>query len=371
MNLKSYLIAFAMALLLGLWMLSGQFGVDDSPAQSAGAEDERAAMAVRVTRVDAEPVQRFLENQGDTRADEDVRVRAETAGRVVAVEVEEGDRVAAGDPLVRLAMNDRAARRAEAEARVLQAKADFEAAQRLRGDGFQSEVAVNEARAALESARARLAAIEEEIADTRIEAPVAGVVEERPVAVGDYVAVGDDVARLIDADPLIAVANVAQQDIRKVRPGSRAQIELATGDKLEGKVTYISSAAESGSRTFRVEVTAPNPKGLPVGVSATVRIPLAPIEAHFVSPAWLSLEDTGQVGVKAVDEQDRVVFYPVDIVRAERDGVWVSGLPGSLRIITVGQGFVRPGEPVRPMLRDAPLPDVAPGAPAAASAGER
>ncbi len=348
-----------MALLLGVWMLSGQFGVADSPADTAGAADAREAMTVQVTAVEAEPVQRFLENQGDTHADEDVRLRAETAGRVVEVAVDEGDRVAAGDLILRLAMNDREPRRAEAEARVAQATADFEAARRLQGEGYQSQVAVNQARAALEAARAQLAAITEEIANTRIEAPVAGVIEERPAAVGDYLAVGDEVARLLDADPLIAVANVAQQDIRRVQLGREARVELATGDVLEGEVTYIASAAESGSRTFRVEVTAANPEGLPVGVSATVQIPLAPLEAHFVSPAWLSLEDSGQVGIKAVDAGDRVVFHPVEIVRAERDGVWVSGLPDSLRIITVGQGFVRPGEPVQPMAGEGELPDTA------------
>jgi multidrug efflux system membrane fusion protein len=56
--------------------------------------------------------------------------------------------------------------------------------------------------------------------------------------------------------------------------------------------------------------------------------------------------------VKGVDEDDLVVFHPVDIVRTERDGVWVSGLPERLRVITTGQGYVREGEPVTPVVSE-------------------
>ena len=347
MNRKSYLITAVMAALLVLWMLSGLFVADEPPPEPTPAE--RPAMDVQVQTVSAETVTRFIENQGDTQADQDVTVRAETSGRVVSVQAAEGDPVEAGDGLVELAMNDREARRAEAQARVVQRSADLEAAERLRGDGFQSERAVDEARAALEAARAQLAAINQEIDDTRITAPMRGLVEARMVSVGDFVSVADPIARLLQVDPLIVVANVAQQEIRQVQRGREVEIELATGDALSGKVTRIARAADEGSRTFRVEVTAPNPEGLPVGVSATLRIPLDSVEAHFVSPAWLSLADTGEVGVKAVDEDDRVVFHPVEIVRSQREGMWVTGLPERLELIAVGQGFVREGERVRPV----------------------
>ena len=65
----------------------------------------------------------------------------------------------------------------------------------------------------------------------------------------------------------------------------------------------------------------------------------------------LSLDMAGVLGIKSVDDADRVVFTPVEIVQSERDGVWVSGLADQLRLITVGQGFVTAGEVVQP--RDA------------------
>lgn len=349
MNLKSYLIALAIALVLGAWMLSGQFAGDEAGAEDADGANEVAVMDVQVTRVQAEIVERFLENQGDTTADQDVELRAEASGQVAEVMVEEGERVEAGEVILQLALGDREARRAEAEALVAQREANFAAAERLLSDGYQSDIAMREARAALASARAQLAAIEEEIRNAQVTAPISAMLESRPVAVGDYLAVGEVVARLLDNDPMIAIAHVAQQDVRNVTLGSEAEIALATGDTLTGRVSYISAAAEAGSRTFRVEVEAPNPDGLPAGVSATIRIPLEPARAHFLSPAWLSLDERGEVGVKGVDADNVVVFHPVDIVRAERDGVWVTGLADETRLITVGQGFVRAGERVNPI----------------------
>ena len=68
---------------------------------------------------------------------------------------------------------------------------------------------------------------------------------------------------------------------------------------------------------------------------------------HRVSPAILSLRDTGEIGVKAVDDDGRVRFLPARIVDSDNDGVWLAGLPETLLAITVGQEFVTEGQRVR------------------------
>ena len=348
MNLKSYLLAASLLLLLSVWMLTGLFGQDQDTDDTAD-QNRAELMSVQVQELVSEQVARELEVQGQTEAEADIQLRAEVAGRVTAVQVAEGDSVSVDQLLVEIAMGNRASLQAEAEARVMQREADFLAAERLGDEGFQSEIAVAQARAELAAARAQLDSIEEQIRHTQIRAPIDGYLETLPVSVGDYVSVGDSVARLIDADPLIITANIAQQNIQQVQPGRTAQVELATGDVLSGRVRFIGSAANDGARTFRVEVEAANPDRLPVGMSATLRVPLGEVQAHKLSPAWLSLADDGEIGVKGVDRDNRVLFYPVEIVRAERSGLWVSGLPPRLSVVVVGQGFVQAGEQVNPI----------------------
>ena len=94
----------------------------------------------------------------------------------------------------------------------------------------------------------------------------------------------------------------------------------------------------------------PNPDGaIASGLSVQVRIPTGQVTAHFISPAILSLSEDGRLGVKTVGDGDVEAFHEVAVERAQRDGVWVSGLPERARIITIGQGFVSQGETVAPV----------------------
>ena len=68
--------------------------------------------------------------------------------------------------------------------------------------------------------------------------------------------------------------------------------------------------------------------------------------AFIISAALLSLNSQDKIGVKSVDDDGVVIFHPIDIVRTGVDGVWVAGLPRRVRVITVGQGFVRAGDRV-------------------------
>ena len=119
----------------------------------------------------------------------------------------------------------------------------------------------------------------------------------------------------------------------------------------DGKVSFVAPRADVETRTFRVEVEVANPDGkIPSGISVEARIPTGSVMAQFVSPAALSLNDKGVLGVKTVDKDNKVEFHAAKIVRSDVDGVWLTGLEDEERIITVGAGFVRVGEEVRPVL---------------------
>ena len=133
-------------------------------------------------------------------------------------------------------------------------------------------------------------------------------------------------------------------------------------------MTTLWSAPATGypsTRTFRVELEVPNPDGrFAAGTSAELVIEDEPVPAHRVSSALLALDDAGTIGVKAVDDEGVVTFHPARVVRAEADAVWLTGLPERLRLITVGQGFVRPGDRVEV------VPEAATGAADAEDEGE-
>ncbi len=356
--LKSQWITILITCALVAWMASGIVGGRSVPEPGEAPTREiadRPLTAVQVREMTAKEVTRFVELQGQAEADRIATVRAETAGRVVELPGERGKRVNAGKPLAVLAMNDREARLEEAKALVAQRRSEYEAAQRLGEKGFQAQNRVKEAGAALAAAEARLAAIRKEIEDVRIMVPFAGVLETRPVEIGDYVSIGDEVATVVDDDPLRIIAHVPQQKVDRITVGSSAEVEFITGEKATGTITLVAAVAAESTRTYRIEAEVENgDRSFRAGMSAKLRIPTGQVQAQFVSPALFSLDSEGRLGVKTVDAGNRVAFHPIDPIRATPDGVWVAGLPETARVITVGHGFVQAGETVKPVPESAP-----------------
>ncbi|MHC8509907.1 MAG: efflux RND transporter periplasmic adaptor subunit [Rhodospirillales bacterium] len=353
MKLKSsVIIASVLALVVAAWMLSGLIGGKPEAAVSdpaAASSSEEAAPTVRVKTYTADRRELKVKVFGQTEVNRKVLLRAETKGRVTALNADKGAVVKAGGRIVTLDVADRSARRDRAKAETEHRRIAYDAAKKLASKQFQSQIKLAESAAALARATADLRIIEEEISDTRINAPFAGVVNDVSVEIGDYLKDGDEVAVVVELDPIVIVAEVTETWISGVHVGAVSTVELAGGRTLIGGVRFVSRVATEETRTFHVEVEAPNPGGLlGEGITAQVTIPAGNVRAHFISPALLTLDDLGRLGLKAVSRENRVLFYPINIVEDSTEGMWVAGLPETVTLITVGQEFVRIGGLVTP-----------------------
>lgn len=344
------LAACGIVVAISVWMLSGAGSepraiLDTAPTTSSGLAT--GLPQVRVATHVAREISREVLLSGRTEPDRRVELRAEAEGRVVRIAAARGEPVAAGTVVVELDGRDRLARLAEAASLVRQREIEHQAIGNLRNQQFTTEVQIAEAAAQLESARAAHERIKLEIANSTITAPFDGVLQERLVEVGDFVRVGDSIAELVDLDPLVISGNVNEREIGHVTLGSEGRAVLVDGTALSGTVRYVSRVADAGTRTFHVELAVPNPgHSIRAGLTAQLRLLADAVRVHTLSAALLSLADDGTVGVKVVDEQDRVRFHPVQIVGSAADGMHVTGLPDQVRLIVVGQGFVTEGQQV-------------------------
>jgi membrane fusion protein, multidrug efflux system len=360
---SSHIIAAGMAIAVTGWILSGQIGEGRTPEQSASpvtaaanAGRERLTQ-VRVRRLEASEHVSEIVLYGRTEADRAVRLRVQTAGRVTSIAVEKGDAVKRGAPIAQLALEDRPSRLAEAEASVDHYKIAYEAARKLSQKAFRSAVQLTEAKADLAAAEAARERIRIDMAHTIIRASFDGVVEELPIEVGDYVAVGTEVATVIDLTPIVVVAEVAERDIDRLKLGTEAGLRFAGGERLTGKIRFLSRVGIKSTRTFRVEVAVDNPDSrLAEGLTAELRLPIGRTLAHRVSPSVLTLSNVGAIGVKAVADDGTVAFHPVSIIADTPDGIWLAGLPTKVTLITVGQEFVLTGQKVEPVEDQRPEP---------------
>lgn len=353
---KTHLIALAIAVMVALWLLSGQLGQGESGppptvaerrAQLEAEQSDRPLTEVRVRTIRAEPKPVTVTLRGRTRNERTVDVRAETSGLVVARPAERGLRVEQGDILCRLAIDDREARLGEAQAAVEQTRLEYEGAQRLADRGLQSETAIATARAQLAAARARLKRAELDLEHTEIAAPFAGVVDEVQVEIGDFMQPASTCATLVDLDPMLLVGRVAEREVGRIEVGMPARGTLINGKTASGRVTFVGKRSDQATRTYPIEVEVANPDfSLRSGITTEIAIPVDVALAHRISPSLLALDDAGDIGVRTVDVDQRVEFHQVEILADDGGAIWVRGLPEVATLITVGQELVVPGEKV-------------------------
>jgi multidrug efflux system membrane fusion protein len=343
-------IAFA---LVATWMASGlvtehEILLDTSEVSSPGEGGEN--IKVQIATLHAEPITRIVSVYGRTTPARTVEISAETEGRVEAVNARRGKRVKAGEAIITLDLRDRRATIEQTKASVRQHRTSFNAQKSLQEEGYVSDTQIAETIAMLEAAKAELVRAELDLANMVVRAPFDGMLQEREVEIGDFVRSGDPIATFIDNSTLLVIGTLAEQEIANIKVGETARASLVTGQEVQGRVRYLAPVADESTRTFNVEIEIDNADGtLPAGVTAEMKLEGSKSMAHQLSPALLTLDPAGELGVYVVDEMQQANFVRINIERSGTDGVWVSGLPETSDVIIVGQGYVNPGQRVTPV----------------------
>ncbi|SEN78060.1 membrane fusion protein, multidrug efflux system [Loktanella fryxellensis] len=381
---RSKWVAGAIAVGIIGWMGSGfVMPAEEQALVTDDAPVAPRAVTVAVRRSVAEEVEQVFVAEGQAVPDRDTMIRAEATGQIAEVLVSKGDDLAAGQVIARFDTATRTADLRGAEEELARAQREFDNASALVDRGIATADRVSQAQATLAVARASVTAAEQAIGDTEIRAPFAGRLEALDINEGEYVATGSETARIVDNTPLTIGIQIPQQSLADIRVGQTADVRFITGVTVEGVVRYVGTSASADTRTFAAEIEVPNDDGaIPAGISAQLRIPTGTVSAHFVSPAILSLDTDGTLGIKTVEAENVVAFHPVTIVQAQTDGIWIAGVPDEAQIISIGQGFVNDGETVDPQpeggatdpagddatAADEPLPDTQAAIPAPATA---
>lgn len=350
---KSYVWACIMSLVIAGWLASGELMSSTPPAEEPVAEKPASLFRVEVQTMTASKRQPELIIRGRTEALRNVDVRARTAGIVEEVARNEGDSVKTGDLLCRLDIGIRAAKLAEEKAKLASSKLELDAANRLLKQQFAARTKQAAEQANYDAAKAAVEQMEREIGYTSVSAPINGIIDTRPAEPGSFLQVGSVCARVLVLDPLLVIGQVSERDVAKLKPGMEGNARLVTGERVKGTIRHIASSADATTRTFRVELEVPNPNNsLRDGVTSELRIPLDADRAHKFSPALLSLDDQGRIGVRVIENEQVVRFLPVKILGDEKDGVWVAGLPETINLITTGQEYVVDGQKVDAVFKE-------------------
>ena len=371
----------------------------NTPETTVAAGESQGDDAARVSVVAVRSVARAIDSavvlRGQTEADRQVELRAETSGQIISdplrkgAFVEKGQLLCSLDPAAREAslaeaeaqlqearsrIPEAQARLDEALARLEEAKINDNAAAKLSEGGFASETRVAATKAAvsaamagvetarsglestrsgIQSAEAKVISAREEIERLSITAPFAGLLESDTAELGSLLQPGALCATVIQLDPVKLVGFVPETEVGRINLGARAGGRMAAGDQVEGKVTFLSRSADPETRTFRVEIAVPNPDlSLRDGQTAEIIIAADGTSAHLLPQSALTLNDEGALGVRLVAEDGTAKFVAVTLLRDTINGVWLAGLPEKADVIIIGQEFVTDGVAVEPSFQE-------------------
>jgi membrane fusion protein, multidrug efflux system len=347
-----YLLIMERPMLLALAGVAPADAVESAEEPPRASEERRVSVVVQ--RVEERELESAVVLRGRTEAARQVEVRSETSGLVASEPLPRGSTVQAGDVMCELDPGTRRAQLAEAEARLAEAEINYTTATRLSEDGFAAQTRVAGAEAARRSAEAAVEAARTELDRLRIRAPFDGLLETDTAERGSLLSPGGLCGTVLRLDPILLVAFAAEAQIDQLEPGAVAGARLSNGAEVMGRVTFLARSSDPATRTFRVEVTVPNPDlAIRDGMSADLLVAASSSRGHLVPGSALTLDDAGRLGLRLIDDESRTFFAPVRVLRDTAEGFWVADLPEQADIVVVGHEYVTDGVVVNAVRRDA------------------
>ena len=346
--LSNYMIAFYILAAVLIWILSGILGGNGKNEALEGknmSKEINETVSVRVMETSSEKKVFYLTIRGKTEANKKINLNPKTSSNVIFTS-KKGDFVKKNDLVCSLEEENRSAMLDEAFALQNQASLQYDAINKLKVDGYRSENDLAMAEAKLKSADAKVKMAQNELNNTKILSPFDGYIEEVYVEIGSLIGPSLPCVTIIQLDPMKVVGEVTEKEVGKIEIGSKVEIELLNNRVLKGLVKFVSKSASPLTRTYMVEAEVSNISGeIREGLTAEIKVPIRETTAHLIPSYLLSLNDSGELGVKiAID--NKASFKNISIIEDTPEGLWVEGLPKITKIITVGQEYVIEGQEI-------------------------
>ncbi|KAF0178786.1 MAG: RND family efflux transporter MFP subunit [Alphaproteobacteria bacterium] len=305
---------------------------------------------------------------GTVRASGLVAYQRETAlsfkvpGVIARLNVDEGDRVSAGQSLASLNLTEYSANFAEADAALRTAESQLARAQTLHEKGLVAQARLDDAQLSVDRARAARQSTGFNRSQGVIIAPSSGVILRRSADPNQNVSPGQPVLTLGEVNSgLIVRAGIAASDAARIKTGDAATIRITglPGETRTGRVTRVSAKSDAATGGFDVEIAVTPIDGLRSGLVAEADIAASggDGEAGPIRAPTLALLDAraDQGVVLVVDAQNIAHRRAVQTAGLDRDSVLiVGGLEPGERVVSSGAAYVRDGQSVSVSVSESP-----------------
>lgn len=317
-----------------------------SKIQSDSVQTQAKAVRVSVVKIKPVPIRDVIYLPGETEAWQDVRVAADTSGRIEWIGPQEGEKVLKGELLVKIDVSALKAALDRAEASYKLADKLYQRRQRL----FERKIITQEEldRSLTERALAytELQQAKVNYSHGFLRSPITGVVNHLFVDVGEFIETGKPLVDLVNVDKIKINAHVPELDVRYLGAGQKTQVKIdAFPDRqFMGKIDFVAYKADPATKTFLVRSVIDNPThDIRPGMIARVAFLRRVITDALVAPLF-SLVDKGGERILFVEKDGFAHARTISIGVIEGDRVQItSGLKAGDHLIVTGQKEVEEG----------------------------
>lgn len=317
--------------------------------------DKEELPPVEVVELGRGPIESVLRFSTNLDAESEIQVFSQAARLVTALEVEEGDRVAKGQVLVRLQDEEQRSELARIESQLAKARREYQRQQSLFAQELISEQVMNDATYEVEQLELALGDAQRNLGYTEVRAPIAGTVTGRHVNLGDHITVNQHLFDLVDFDTIVARVYVPEKELGRLRGGgqsARVFSDSIGGEARSGKVIRIAPIVDPRSGTVKVTVGIPRNQGLLPGMYVEVELVTDTRDDALLVPKRAVIYDQNQAFLYRVKDDSTAERLRVAVVLEDRENI----LPGTTgesqlavgdRIVVAGQAGLKDGAKVR------------------------
>jgi membrane fusion protein (multidrug efflux system) len=329
-------------------------GSSDAKTFSSGAkgkeERKEEAVPVEVAALERGGIESVLRLSSNLEAEREVQVFAEAPRRVTRLLVEEGHAVQKGQALLQLQDEEQKSAVAKAEIALQESRRNFDRTKELYGQNLVTEELFTQAGYTVERNELALADARRELGYTQVRAPIAGIVTERKVNLGDHVTVNQPLFRIVDFDSIVARIYVPEKDLIRLAKGQPARLRADSlgGKRFKGVIDRISPVVDPGTGTIKVTVATPRQEGLRPGMYVEVELVTAVHDDALLVPKRALVYDNDQAFVFRLKEKRRVERLRVSPLLEDADNIEPGdGLSTGDQLVVAGQSGLKDGGLVR------------------------
>jgi len=267
---------------------------------------------------------KVIESFGIAKSTKTIDLVSDIDGKIFEISAKEGDHLKIGDVILKVAPTTYASI-------LLSAEAEYKS--KIKHKHPPEEIA---------KAKAALVSAEKFAATGSIRAPFNSKLDIIPLNVGQTITKGQKLASITGTHIDTIETLISEKDIKNIEIGNLAKINIK-GRTINGEVKFVSKIAADNNGMALVKIAISDENGLLYhGNTVNVEIFSNLKQCYKIQTSSLALADDGSVGIKILDQENKVSFVPIELVEHAKDFVFVAGpTTPVITVITRGHGFAK------------------------------